>query len=137
MSDSRDLTQAASGASLPAHTPGPWFWALDEHNQPTNLMRSGTGDYVVSPQADVGTYGLSVDRWNDVSEADACLIAAAPDLLEAALEVIRCDECLAGNISMDDYDKAMKALRATIAKALGASPASLADGPTLATDTPK
>ena len=65
------------------HTPGPWFWALDKHGQATSLRRSGSGDCVVSPQADVGDYGLSVNPWNDVSEADACLIAAAPALLEA------------------------------------------------------
>jgi len=70
------------------HTPAPWFWALDGKDQPTSLMRSGTGDYVASPQADIGDYGLSVDRWIDVSEADALLIAAAPELLAALTEII-------------------------------------------------
>ena len=65
------------------HTPGPWFWALDRQDQRTSLMRSGSGDYVVCPQADVENYGLSVNPWNDVSDEDARLIAAAPDLLEA------------------------------------------------------
>jgi len=70
------------------HTPGPWFWALDKINQRTNLMRSGSGDYVASPQADMGDYGLSVDCWTDISHADAALIEAAPNMLEA-LKAVR------------------------------------------------
>jgi hypothetical protein len=68
------------------HTPGPWFWAEDSRGNRTNLMRSGSGDYVATPQADIGDYGLSVDRWTDASDADASLIAAAPELLEALKE---------------------------------------------------
>ena len=46
-------------------------------------MRSGSGDYVVCPQVDVSDYGLSYNCWNDVSDADAALIEAAPYLLAA------------------------------------------------------
>lgn len=69
-------------------TPSPWFWAEDSKGRRTNLMRSGSGDYVVSPQYDVADYGLSVDMWNDVSDEDAALIEAAPDLVEALQDVV-------------------------------------------------
>lgn len=73
----------AAVTSGQSHTPGPWFWALDNSDRCTSLMRSGSGDYVICPQADVSDYGLSVSPWNDLSEEDAHLIAAAPELLAA------------------------------------------------------
>lgn len=111
----------------PAFTPGPWFWAMDSRNQPTALMRSGTGDYVITPQADVGDYGLSVDPWNDVSEADAALIATAPDLLAAAVQAlwhIGTDDDRLAMAAADKWEtsavEAADRLRAAITKATGA-----------------
>lgn len=73
-----------------AATPGPWFWALDHNKQPTSLMRSGVGDYVVCPQADIGDYGLSVNPWNDVSDADAKYIeTVVPETVLALISRIR------------------------------------------------
>ena len=60
-----------------AATPGDRFWARDASNQATSLMTSGAGEYVLSPQADVGDYGLSVNPYNDAEEADLAFIAAA------------------------------------------------------------
>jgi hypothetical protein len=60
------------------HTPGPWFWTQDRSGYPTSLRRSGSGEVVIQPDNTPGEHA-----WVDVSEADAALIAAAPDLLEA------------------------------------------------------
>ncbi len=60
-----------------AATAGERFWALDGHNQATSLMTSGAGDYVISPQVDVGDYALSMDCWIDAREDDLAFFAAA------------------------------------------------------------
>lgn len=57
-------------------TPGERFWALDKCNQCANLM-TRAGDYVLSPQVDVGDYGLTNDCWIDLSKEDEAFIAAA------------------------------------------------------------
>lgn len=65
------------------HTPGPWSWvkrdgefAYLRYEHP-----EGGGEYVLSPEVEVGDYGLSVDKSLDVSDANARLIAKAPDML--------------------------------------------------------
>lgn len=64
-----------------------WFWAVDKSDQPTALRVGGSGDIVISAQADIGDYGLSVNPWMDVADEHLALIAAAPALLEALLTV--------------------------------------------------
>ena len=113
------------GSRRGGHTPGPWFWALDRQNQPTSLMQSGPGNYVICPQADISDYGLSVNPWNDVSEADARLIAAAPELLDAAVELDRLLLVIESAVRFADptHSKAvlaaLKANSAAISKAKG------------------
>lgn len=109
-----------------AHTPGPWFWALDADNQPTSLRQSGSGDTVIHPQAEQSDYGLSSHEWNDVSEADARLIAAAPDLLEALKALVNNYEGVCGNLPFGMMGRSQIAedpapARAAIAKAEGRS----------------
>ena len=72
-------------------TPGPWFWAMTKSDEHTSLMRSGSGDYIICPQAEIGDYGLSVTQWNDVSPSDAAHIAAfdPPTVLALIDEVER------------------------------------------------
>lgn len=77
---SRDPTQAGSGASLPAHTPGPWtvhyrFGRLTTVNGRQRF-----------PICDTGTAPLG-EANHSREEANARLIAAAPDLL-AALQAL-------------------------------------------------
>ena len=91
------------------HTPGPWC-----------ISRDGTPDY--APQ-----YTVYDEEPGDrvatafVSEANAALIAAAPELLEAleeahnALELFASDESQSGQIAVFAVMKA----RAAIAKASG------------------
>jgi len=108
------------------HTPGPWFWAVDSSNQHTALMRSGTGGYIATAQADISDYGLRVDPWIDLSEVDACLIAAAPDLLKALKALVDLDLTYNGPTivipaaSHADAIRLASEARAAIAKATGA-----------------
>jgi hypothetical protein len=98
-------------------TPSPWFWALDKDNRPTSLMRSGTGDYILSPQSDLSDYGLSCHSWTDISDVDAALIAAAPALLEAARALIQCDDARSDVQPL--FENACKLARAGVAIAEG------------------
>lgn len=107
---------------MSGHTPGRWFWALDKDNQPTCLMRSGSGDYVLSPQVEMKDYGLSVHCWNDVSENDARLIATAPELLQALIELARkyegvCDNLPYGYMGKSEINADLAPARIAIANA--------------------
>lgn len=102
---SEQSESAPRGAT--SHTQGPW---TVEHNdeEATHVMAGG---HIVCEQID--------------HKEDATLIAAAPDLLEAAIQaadwLCECDP------STDQYERGMK-LRAAIAKAHGDSPASSTGG---------
>jgi len=88
------------------HTPGPWA-AIPDSGEDSE------GDwYIIAPDEDVITTGLS--------EPDAALIAAAPDLL-AALKALSAG--LHDEIDMKAHIKAseVRAARAAIAKAEGTS----------------
>lgn len=84
------------------HTPGPWEYIPGE--EPAFLprvQRGIEGEFVV----------MGLSRYRE--EADARLIAAAPDLLEALQDALCALECCG-----KDYPAASKA-RAAIAKATG------------------
>lgn len=59
-----------------SHTPGPWKWFPLPHNAPGRRLR-GPSDYVT----EIGGDGIS--------DADAKLIAAAPDLVEALQNILK------------------------------------------------
>lgn len=65
---------------MSGHTPGPWKWLPEE----TRLVEEGVGP-VLSPwwNEETGENGI------EVSAADARLIAAAPEMLEALEEIER------------------------------------------------
>lgn len=87
------------------HTPGPWMRTPDDANP--GYWFIGTAD---DPHAVVGLDG-------EMSEPDARLIAAAPDLLEA-LEGV--EPYLEEDPDYtDDYNERVRAVRAAIAKARG------------------
>lgn len=89
------------------HTPGPWIWG-DNFN----------GLYGAGPRNEVLDYagyeGMSL-RYGPSMQANARLIAAAPDLLEA-LQAI-------SNPCLDDFSMScvLEKARAAIAKATGAT----------------
>lgn len=68
-----------------SHTPGLWRWVDDDDYPQTRLL--GDGDSRV-----LSIY-LSHGGGSMPSDADECLIAAAPDLLAACVEFVRKCEC--------------------------------------------
>ena len=90
------------------HTLGPWYSQYDDN-----------GFYKIGSEAAglniAFTFGES-----DTDEANACLIAAAPDLLEALYAMLSYTADLNANQGFDEYDHAaVKNARAAIAKAKG------------------
>jgi hypothetical protein len=81
-----DLEPAASPQlphAAPMHTPGPWKWDGVDSFQSADALRSG--DELVLSGIGYTDYTGGIVFYND---ADAHLIAAAPDLLEALKQVV-------------------------------------------------
>lgn len=104
---------------MSAHTPGPWFQ--------TTITMEGVPTYGSAPsrpirarrpdgsEVQVCDAGSSVRGSGPTSAANARLIAAAPDLLAACMELVA-----QGEDTMRHHDDgALKAARAAIAKARG------------------
>lgn len=92
------------------HTPGPWQWekrggAFRAIEGPSGLSVAVTEEY-------------AGDAWIDVSEANASLIAAAPELL-AELEMLSNVVEGCGMATMPEVECRLVFARATIAKATG------------------
>lgn len=101
-----------------SHTPGPWEWVGRD------LESNFPGHYesVIESTVSCGSfcYGGSVDM--KISDADRCLIAAAPDLLEALI-LLEHEMIESGNARSKDYGwtPAIEKTRAAIAKATGSA----------------
>lgn len=68
------------------HTPGPWSYHRSLHN------RSINGAYInASDGSRIATVSRNADRHIDEKEANARLIAAAPDLLAALIALMPAD----------------------------------------------
>lgn len=86
------------------HTPGPWEWRRDG------------GAFFLSPGVLVTNFTDGTLWGDELDQANAHLIAAAPDLLEAL------HQCLGTLKALDaEYGYAAEAARAAIAKAEGRS----------------
>jgi len=107
MSKDIDATppQTATAAGAPKHTPGPWRAERSEH-WPNEFVITGSNEHGGSVLPILGR----THNWPNNAEANARLIAAAPDLLWA------CHVALA---AMGNSD-AGKVVRAAIAKAIDA-----------------
>ena len=113
------------------HTPGPWEWFDDGADEsgmfPGNngLRSEATGEQVLSGNA-VGAAGCGwVETWCD---ADASLIAAAPDLLKACENLIfRLDNPPEG-CPMPSHSAAIEQIRDAIAKARRVEPPPAREG---------
>ena len=90
-----------------AHTPGPWYWADNVPEAPPTYC------------AIVDSAGFTIADPSPMSEADARLISAAPDLLAAvkALDDVFSHYC-DGDPSPEEW-AALKAARAAVRKATG------------------
>ena len=95
------------------HIPGPW--EFDEAGSWKDGKRTSTEYFVRRPGDDVAIASDIIDPANDdqPSKANAHLITAAPDLLEALESIVKCLEY------SDDAPARMDMARAAIAKAKG------------------
>lgn len=98
------------------HTPGPWQWIVDRWNGGYSALAASNGGDVLRPlhknDGDSGAAWFEGDE--SLREANARLIAAAPDLLDA------CKDALALLEDVDAADGCIgDALRAAIARATG------------------
>lgn len=84
------------------HTPGPWY--LDAHDERGWFLLSESGPDIMAEPF-------------DCADADARLIAAAPDLLSALEGML--EHADMGEINDEDTLEAVNAARAAIAKAKG------------------
>lgn len=94
------------------HTPGPWSWQTNQANRVS--IDGPDGAEVVRAEEYAGS------AWVEVSEDDARLIAAAPELLEALI-LLEHEMVESGNAGSVDYGwkPAIEKTRAAIAKATG------------------
>lgn len=98
------------------HTPGPWKWTSNytsSTNEPTWSLIDGTGYGILSCDG----IGNSPQGLGDTGHANARLIAAAPELLEAAKEFVRKCECGEARSK-----RSFQQFKAAITKATGEQP---------------
>ena len=89
-------------------TPGPWYTAnRTDFSQPHGVIKSG--------EKFIG-HTLLKGLGKEQADANALLIAAAPELLEALIEMQRNGRKQGWN---DSYESSMEKTRLAIAKALG------------------
>lgn len=92
-----------------SHTPGPWIWA--EYRQGLN---GANGKPVLDFAAHEGMFLGGEDHATE--DADASLIAAAPDLLAACKWLVEYHEGDGAIVTLDEY---LSRAKAAIAKAEG------------------
>jgi hypothetical protein len=113
-----------------SHTPGPWR-KCGGATPPYTAVHSSRG-YIVFVMADAGTveHGKPIDAPSmDEQQANARLIAAAPDLLDALQSLLiyltseedALNYAAANDGRCNPYDVASVAARKAIAKAIGAT----------------
>ena len=89
------------------HTPGPWIHHVDD-----NIITDSTGRKLIEWQSRSTNVQISV------RDANARLIAAAPDLLETLQGIL----CVIYNAcDIDEYEKLIKEMQSAIEKATGES----------------
>jgi hypothetical protein len=91
------------------HTPGPWM----SKTYSTDTVRDAVGIYAGTLQVVPDIAGRSFEQ----CDANICLIAAAPDLLAALVELVANNMGQPEGVKVPQLDKA----RAAIAKATGAA----------------
>lgn len=100
---------------MSAHTPGPWEVALeifDNGGIPETVIQAFDGRAAVAVALEFGANNPGM------RDANARLIAAAPDLLEALIDVLRVNET---DVDACEWAAAMLNSRAAIAKATESS----------------
>lgn len=91
------------------HTPGPWIWGDEYHG----LFGAGPDNAVL----DHATYEGMWLQWNDRRDANASLIAAAPELLTALIDCVHVMERELNGLAVIQPE--LRQARDAIAKATG------------------
>jgi hypothetical protein len=96
---------------MSAHTPGPWHVSPPNHENPSEAHVSALSGFV-------RIYSAPLTR---ETKANATLISAAPDLLEALLETMSAwlSEASQGDGIMEEHGAVLARARAAIKKARG------------------
>ncbi len=105
------------------HTPGPWHWQYHPIENGIVALASATNDVLLST-------GNGDHSWGEVSEANAKIIAAAPDLLSALTATVAAMEhakkllrvaglTMEGGTISDPYNDAIAQANIVISKATG------------------
>lgn len=94
------------------HTPGPWridpAFCSDIQTEDGKYEIASTSPYVLDG-------GNAPEEW----EANARLIAAAPELLECLMWYVKEDDCAEGMEGNEFWEDGLNRARAAIAKAIG------------------
>lgn len=79
---------ADSGARRAAHTPGPWEWKHPFNWEGSYILLGADGTVVCDDGSAYGEYSREIDPEGDeCNQANARLIAAAPELLAALKKI--------------------------------------------------
>jgi hypothetical protein len=97
------------------HTPGPWTYESDHTHRQFNIRMLGREAQHICTVNNLPPHILA-NRDQSTAEANARLIAAAPDLL-AALKCIATAEYFDGDSIVCDFETLQGVARAAIAKA--------------------
>lgn len=111
------------------YTPGPWEWQEDKWNGGYAGLHGPDGQSVLYPchrnDGDTGDAWFDIDDADSLSPANARLIVAAPDLLEALRELLESSVYAEGEglVSVgeenhSEHDEVVARARAAIAKAV-------------------
>lgn len=98
MSNQQEVTKMTNELK---HTPGPWLWSEDETSPGYFLVKSKETNVCILQQRD-SDMGMDTDPERDEAIANARLIAAAPEMSEAAQPFARYGEMLMGQQVRDD-----------------------------------
>lgn len=117
------MTAPANTAEKAKHTPGPWKIVKSKFGDLSIEVKKGLATYEIVREVGGEVRQDEKGFWSDKSEveANARLIAEAPELLEAAQPFVTHnsgDETITITVKTED----VRRLRAAIAKATGATP---------------
>ena len=110
------------------HTPGPWHWVNPNSDDPRQSGEMRSSLRTVQDWPAEYAFGRRLPKWildaeisdGDEMEANARLIAAAPDLLEALSEVVDWIVGWDPNFTLDrEWPETREKIRNAIAKAKG------------------
>ena len=105
---------------MSSHTPGPWRYDTDPNGWEFRIAQGDDAPYTPG-YSDVAHFAVNTVRGEsrDTQEANARLIAAAPDLLAALEAIWPFVEEDDGGFATPQYQAAIDQVRAAIAKARG------------------